>query len=54
MFQALYEIERTAKELELSMDEIRMMREEEPYRCSMTFMSAAKAIRDGAAEDSFG
>jgi transposase len=29
MFQALYEIERTAKELELPTDEIRMMREEE-------------------------
>jgi hypothetical protein len=29
MFQALYEIERTAKELELSTDEIRLMREEE-------------------------
>lgn len=29
MFQALYEIERTAKELELSTDDIRMMREEE-------------------------
>jgi transposase len=29
MFQALYEIERAAKELELSTDEIRMMREEE-------------------------
>jgi transposase len=29
MFQSLYEIERTAKELELSTDEIRMMREEE-------------------------
>jgi hypothetical protein len=29
MFQALYEIERTAKELELSTDEIRMMRDEE-------------------------
>jgi transposase len=29
MFQALYEIERTAKELELSTDEIKMMREEE-------------------------
>jgi len=29
MFQALYEIERMAKELELSTDEIRMMREEE-------------------------
>ena len=29
MFQSLYEIERTAKELELSTDEIRMMREQE-------------------------
>lgn len=29
MFQALYEIERTAKELELSTNEIRLMREEE-------------------------
>lgn len=29
MFQSLYEIERTAKELELSFDEIRLMREQE-------------------------